>query len=352
MRSSTSSSSDRVPRGRWALTWALGVALAASIVCGWEVALRTRGIGVASVDDGPELWGRQRERAAVLGKDAIILIGASEMQMSIDLDTMRGHTTGIPVQLAISAAPFLPLLADLADDERITGTVVASFSMASFFSTTTDSLSEQWVRRYHTRRASHTRLFYERIEEALTRGVSSTLLSTGRGARPQQLLWTERTSYVRTLPDRTQRADYEIVDRDAAYRHRVDVYLAGEEPSFRAVPDLDLRLSTLEGMIHKIEQRGGKVILVRFPTTKRIWEIDETMYPRGVYWSALESSTSARTIHFADYPSLSTFDLPDGVHLDYRDAPAFTAALSAILFPLEELEDTRLRTETRLAGGQ
>ena len=328
------------------------MALAASIVCGWEVVLRVRGLGVASVDDGPELWGRQRERAAVLGKDAIILIGASEMQMSIDVDTMRRHTTGTPVQLAISAAPFLPLLADLAEDERITGTVVVSFSMSSFFSTTSDSLSEQWVRRYESQRASRTRLFYERIEEQLSRAVSAVLISMGRDARPQQLLWPARTSYVRTLPDRTQRADYEIVDREAAYRHRVDVYLAGEEPSFRAVADLDARLSAVEGMIHKIQRRGGKVILVRFPTTKRIWQIDEIMYPRDVYWSALARSTSARTIHFADYPSLSTFDLPDGVHLDYRDAPAFTAALSAILFAPAEPEETRLPAQTRLADGQ
>jgi hypothetical protein len=332
MPSSTSSSNDRLPRGRWALTWAVALVVAGTIIGGWETVLRVHGLGVASVDDGPELWAQERERAARLGKDAIVLVGASEMQMGIDIDTMRKYTTGTPVQLAISAAPFMPLFEDLADDERITGTVVVSFSMSSFCSTASDSISEKWVRHYARLRASRAQLFYERVENALRRAVSAALVSVGRGARPQQLLRREPTSYVRTLPDRSQHADYQIVDREAAYRHRVAVYLDGEEPSLRAVPDLDARLSALEAMIRKITNRGGRVILVRFPTTKRIWEIDEIMYPRDVYWSALARRTSARTIHFADYASLSGFDLPDGVHIDYRDAPAFTAALSALLF--------------------
>jgi len=342
MPSSTASANERLPRGGWALTWAVALAVAASIVCGWEVLLRVRGVGFASVDDSAELWARQRERAALLGKDAVILIGASEMQMGIDVDAMRRHTTGTPVQLAISAAPFMPVLANLADDPRITGTVVVSFSMASFCSTTTDSISERWVRHYERLRASRTRLFYEHLEDALGRAVAAVLISQGRGARPQQLIWSERATYVRTLPDRTQQADYQIVDREAAYRHRVDVYLSGEEPALRTVPDLDARLSALESMVEKIQGRGGRVILVRFPTTKRIWEMDEILYPKETYWNALASRTSARTIHFADYPSLSGFDLPDGVHIDYRDAPAFTDALSILLFAPREPAETRL----------
>jgi len=351
MHSSISSSRDRVPRNRWALTWAIALAIAGTFICGWETVLRVRGLGVAAVDDGPELWAQERDRAALLGKDAIILVGASEMQMSIDISTMQKYTAGTPVQLAISAAPFLPLLKSLADDERITGTVVVSLSMGSFCSTTSDSISEQWVRHYDRLRASRTELFYERVENTLRRAVEAALLSAGHGARPQQLIAHERTSYVRTLPDRSQQADYKIVDREAAYRHRIEVYLDGEEASFRTVPDLDARLSALEAMIQKIRDRGGRVILVRFPTTKRIWEMDEIMYPRQVYWNALVERTSARTIHFADYAALSGFDLPDGVHIDYRDAPAFTAALSTLLFEHTESEDMRRGPETRLAHG-
>jgi hypothetical protein len=39
------------------------------------------------------------------------------------------------------------------------------------------------------------------------------------------------------------------------------------------------------------------------------------------------------------------------VHIDYRDAPAFTAALSTLLFEHADPEDTRRGLETRLAHG-
>jgi hypothetical protein len=291
-----------------------------------------RGLGVTAVDDSAELWARERERAAQLGKDAVILVGASRMQMGIDLEVMQRYTTGTPVQLAISASPFMPVLEDLANDERVTGTVVVSFTMQDFLSVTTDSVAAQWVKAYEGLRGSRMRLFSERLEEGLRTGAASLLVSVGSGARPQQLFSGSSANYVRTLPDRSQRADYDIVDREAAYRRRVAIYLSGEEPVFRAVPDLDARLVVLESMIRKLQDRGAVVILVRFPTTRRIWEMDQILYPKSVYWDEVAKRTSGRTIHFTEFAALLDFDLPDGVHLDYRDVPRFTAALSALIF--------------------
>jgi hypothetical protein len=331
MPSSTSSSKDRLPRVRWGATWIAAVAITGIVAGGWEMLVRYYGAGIAAIDDNAERWGHERERAALLGRDALILVGASEMQMAMDLATLRERTGLAPVQLAISASPFLPLLEDLASDERIKGTVVVAFSMGAFFDTTKESISAQWVDRYRRLRGSQTQVFYRQLEDALERMASESFVSLATGARPQQLFGRERSGYVRTLPDRSRRADYEAIDREAAYRHRVDVYLSGSEPSFRAVPDRDARFVALESLIRRIEGRGGRVVLMRFPTTKRIFEMDEVLYPRSVYWDELARRTSARTIHFADYAALSRFDLPDGVHLDFRDAPAFTEAVVTLL---------------------
>jgi hypothetical protein len=332
MLSSTSSSNDRLPRGNWAQTWIVAVTMVVVLAGGWETVLRVRGLGVAAVDDSAELWARERERAAELGKDAVILVGASRMQMGIDLEVMRRYTTRTPVQLAISASPFMPVLEDLANDDRVTGTVVVSFTMQDFLSVTVDSVAARWVKVYESMRSSRTRLFSERLEDSLRTDAAALLVSVGSGARPQQLFSGSGANYVRTLPDRSQRADYETVDREAAYRRRVAIYLSGEEPVFQSVPDLEARLAALESLIRKLEDRGAAVILVRFPTTRRIWEMDQIRYPKDVYWDEVVKRTSARTIHFTEFPSLSGFDLPDGVHLDYRDVPRFTAALSALLF--------------------
>ena len=92
-------------------------------------------------------------------------------------------------------------------------------------------------------------------------------------------------------------------------------------------------LDALMRLILMIEKRGGKVILVRFPTDKLIWEIDNRTYPRDIFWNELEKR-HPNTIHFLDYPSLSKYDLPDGSHLDYRDKKSFTKALMKIILEM------------------
>jgi hypothetical protein len=85
-------------------------------------------------------------------------------------------------------------------------------------------------------------------------------------------------------------------------------------------------------MVRRIRRRGGEVIFVRFPSSKKIWEIDDTRYPMDVYWNCFAAQSSARTIHFADFEELADFDLPDGVHIDASDQTRFTEVLSRLLF--------------------
>jgi hypothetical protein len=87
----------------------------------------------------------------------------------------------------------------------------------------------------------------------------------------------------------------------------------------------------MDSYAQRIQQRGGKVVVVRFPTTGAFWELEERAYPRAEYWNKFAAEASAQLVHFADLP---TADLPcgDQSHLDGRDAPAFTEAL------LDEIE--------------
>lgn len=337
MPSSISSSSDRLPGGAWRVTWAAALLLVALVVAGWEMTLRARGLEIASVVDNPTLWARERERVALLGDNALALVGASQMQMSIDLPTLRRHTSATPVQLGISAAPFMPVLASLADDERVSATVIVAFTMNDFVSHTRDTPSDLWARHYRNTQVSAAAVYYRDLEQALREVLGKVFVFVRSGARPQQALFGRAAGYVRTLPDRTQQADYLMVDRDAAYERRVARYLSGKEASFREVPDFEQRRLALESMITRIQQRGGHVVLVRFPTGKRILQMDQILYPKEIYWDQISRQSSARTIHFAEHPSLAGFDLPDGVHMDYRDTPAFTQALARLLYPAPEV---------------
>ena len=307
----------------------LGAAmLVVGVVLSWELFVRAGGANEVPIFDSSAVWGAQRQRASVLGDEALVLVGGSRMQMGMDLDVLEERTGLAPVQLAISASPFVPVLEHLADDESVTGTVLVSFHMGNFVLSTRDSRSERWIADYDARHAGRASVFYQPVEDALKNGLARVLKSFDTSVRPQQMIGRSGGGgYLRTLPDRSQQADYTKTDAETAYRRRLELVLGGQEPERSSLPDFDARLDRLGLAVQRIIDRGGRVVFVRFPTTKQIIDIDETRFPRAGFWNRFAGRVPGDKLHFADHPPLGEFDLPDGVHLDVRDQPAFTHAL-------------------------
>jgi hypothetical protein len=333
MRLSTSSSSERVPLGGWLLTWLIALAVTATLLAGWEAFVRARGLGDVAVTDSAELWIGERERAAALGDDALVLVGASRMQGGLDLEVLRDATGLQPVQLAITGAPFMPVLRHLAADPAITGTVLVSMDMPALRILDDASRAELWTAAYDDFKSGRTAVFYQPLEDWLRAAVEGLLVSFSRNARPHQLILANTSaSYVRTFPDRSQLFDYSKVDREAAYQRRLQLAGAGvTEPRFFEIIGIDDRFAEIVELVDVIQGRGGRVVFVRFPSAKRIREIEDIMYPRDAYWDLFVALTDAGSIHYADYPALEAFDLPDGVHLDASQRAPFTQALARIL---------------------
>ena len=88
------------------------------------------------------------------------------------------------------------------------------------------------------------------------------------------------------------------------------------------------QLKSTERNAERIRARGGRVILVRFPTSGALWtSVDERFYPRAEYWDVFAARTGMHMLHFQDVPGLAGFDCPDGSHIDAKDRTAFTEAL-------------------------
>ena len=118
---------------------------------------------------------------------------------------------------------------------------------------------------------------------------------------------------------------------------------------------LQEELKRIEEMVSKIQARGGRVIFVVLPTTGAVHAIgyfcssiactapvvlpttgavhaiEEQKYPREKYWDVMAAHTKAISIYCSDYPSLSNFNSPDGLHLDYHDAKTFTRNFALII---------------------
>lgn len=332
MLSSTSSSSERIPDGNWAIVLVAAMVIVLVAAAAWELFVRAGGADDIPVSDTVELWQEQRMRASALGEHGLVLVGGSRMQMGVDLGVLAEHTGLQPVMLAMSASPFMPVLEDLADDPSITGTVVVSFHSGNFMLSTRDSKSELWVGANRQRREARTEVFYQPFENSLREMLDASLRSFALRVRPQQLfVGRAGDGYLRMLPSRSQQADYSKTDTGRAYERRMELLMGGSEPRQADAADFEKRLAHLRSLVATIEARGGDVVFVRFPSTRGVLDIDNIRYPRALFWDRLGEGVGGRKIHFADYPELAGFELPDGVHLDVRDQPAFTRALAALL---------------------
>jgi len=352
---STSNSNERLPSGHWGVIWLCSLTFWAAFVFYFEVKIRNLG-WEPSVIDSKELWAKHRQLASELGKRAIVLVGESRMQLDIDLEVVKEMTKLEPVQLAIDGSPFMPVLEDIADDESVNGVIVVSVTEHQVNTLHEESKATEWVRYYHNEMKIGSEP-YRDIDNKIKALIDENLVTHLEGAKPATVISTIGSqnsvtgNYLTTDKNRSRNADYKKVQMPDFYAARVQRHFGRNvaNPQIRSIDDFikayeDI-LDTLQSgsnqefvkgtnlLIHyvkKIEDRGGKVILIRFPSDKLIWKMDEKSYPKENFWHEVEKRHN-KTIFFKDYYSLSQFDLPDGSHLDFRDKYEFTHNLIQIL---------------------
>lgn len=83
--------------------------------------------------------------------------------------------------------------------------------------------------------------------------------------------------------------------------------------------------------VDKIQNRGGRVIFIRCPSSGKLREMEAQFSPRPMFWEQILARTDAPGIHFEDHPSLADFSCPEWSHLTSEDATRFTQNLMPIL---------------------
>jgi hypothetical protein len=328
----TSNSNERMRLRDWGRVWLLSLLTAGIFFGGWEVFWRARGFQPTIQDDWG-VWAKVRRKAVNQGKRAIILIGASRIQAGVHPDIFEEATGIRPLVLAIDGSNPITVLENLSEDERITGTIICSF-ISMFLGEDSDDFgrAKRWIREYNEQRWS------SRLETRLSILIESSFVFRYTGLLPDQL-WENflesrgpHPFYAPMRPDRYRAMDFSLTDVDRIRRGRIKREKEFQE---KAAPLSDERfmekVARIDQMVQKIENRGGRVIFIRMPSTGVVRRIEEQTWPREKYWDVLVANTQANAIHFEDYPSLSKFECPDGSHLDVRDARIFTWSLAEIL---------------------
>ncbi|MCA8944463.1 MAG: hypothetical protein KDB80_18015 [Planctomycetes bacterium] len=312
---------------------ALGLAVAAS--AGLEVFWRSRGHRPTTNGTGTEVepWVEARARAT---GDAFVLVGQSRAQAGFCGETFRQRCPDQEfVNLAVSGLPPLATLRDLAGDDDFHGTILCSVVPHVFEPSELDA-QQEYVDAYHHRDALAGWLELDLAPWFRARMASlQPKLALPRVAIDLALRRPLPTpDYVTVNGDRSMVIDFSATDVERLRTWRIERTRRGL--ANRTIPSParwaeDVR--DIVPWIRAIEARGGRVIFVRFPTSGEHVAITEHYYPRADYWDRLADLTGVRTFHFADDPRTAHFVCPDTSHLDWSDAPRFTAALLDVLEP-------------------
>ena len=326
MLSSTSSSEDHLPRGAWGRTWVFAITLSIVLLTSWDIYWVRRGFE-GHIADEEGAWVIARES---VGPTSTVLIGTSRIQASVlPGEWARVWGANEPVQLAIISSSPTPILEHIALDESFRGLVVMDVTPQVVFDPTLDGEEESYAMIDAARMARVSPA--KRIDARIGRQVSRAMafrhpaLSPGRlivgaieGTSPQPIS-------VPARPDRFLEFDFTKLDAEDR-RQRLYRTLAGKDaPTSQGVGDVVARL---ESAATAIGNRGGYVLFVHFPRCGEIRVIEETLYPKAVFWDRLAGVPSTSKIDMEELDEVRRFECHDGSHVDIQDAPVFTRLLA------------------------
>lgn len=342
MHSSTSNSNARVPNHDWQQIWVIALSIVIVAICVWEIIWRLQRFE-PSLNDDAQLWISVRKAIPKNDRQAMVLIGSSRMQLDIDTQVFKKILNKPTFQLAIDGTSPLPVLSHLATDETFQGTVICDINEANLISKPAPNIADQWVKQYHYSK------FTDEFEFLLRSFVQKTFVFRLPELQPVNIWNTIQNEkrlplpfYLTLYPDRFKAGDYLLLNKDPNYsiaahynirfNHHKEMY-QGLLPVDQNIFQTNLNLIKTD--VEKIQKRGGNVIFVRFPTSGGVLELDEQHLPRSQYWDVFAQQIPAKFIHFKDHPSLQ-YNLPDGSHLDFRQAIPFTKTLALLVNSLNK----------------
>lgn len=324
---------DGLPECPWGRTWLVAVVLFAGLSCLIETTWCSRG-HTPSVSDNRALWAWHRTRIDGAGQKAVVLLGDSRMQYGFSIEEFEDQFPDHDVvQLAVRGKNPYAILKDLAEDEEFCGTILIAGSC-------TDILPRGGANTQHLVSYYYEHSPAEMTDDVMSAYLQSRLTMVGSHVGWKNVLQSVVTSWEMPAPEYAQmdlnrsfEADYQrrkYPEMPQETRDRIK--LKRHEKLFKRVQPWPIDLwreltEVLEQQIERIQERGGRVVIIRFPSANGLWKLYETVQPKVTYWDEFAARTSATTLHYVDDPELSRFDCPDWEHIDVTDKRPFTSVL-------------------------
>ncbi len=322
---STSSSNERAPKGRWALTWLSAIIVLVIALAGWKTYWTGQGFGV-SLPNNSAAWATTRMQ---LGPESTVFTGTSRTQAGLVPQEWMAETGTLPLQLALVGSSPVPVVEHLATQTDFRGLlIVGVVEMYMFDADHGPNHGKQAMNEYRDILAGPSR----RWGVALARLVPHSLLM-----RNQQLTFRKIVDGLweggapRNLPANMQSNRWMKFQRDNLVPDDLDYEEFENAGRPATAAERDAIIERLDTSVQTIQARGGRVIIVAFPSCGTRHEIERRRYPHDIYWEPLVAGTSAQVINAYSIPQLVDFQCADGSHMDESDARRFTRELARII---------------------
>lgn len=301
----------------------LAAVLGASFVAGAELWLRS--VGGRPISDSEVAWYQaQRE----IGEDDVLVLGSSRALTGIEARTLERAGGQKVRQLSLTSGSGIVLLEHVLETQPgFRGVVLLELVPAIDFGGEADERTEDAI-------AWRSRLQVGAyLEELLQDALNRRFAVRNWAVAPRVLLRVpghpNLDLYVLQLGEHTlddRQLVYPFEDYDAGQLERYTALAfrgVGEHPDPRRFEQQRQRLAEAVAELHG---RGGRVVLLRMPSSGVVREWEAERFPRAERWEVVAGIEGVVALHYADDPE-TRLEPPDGSHLSRAQARRYTKAL-------------------------
>lgn len=331
-------------------TFLIAAVLSISALTAWELYWRSQG-KVPTLQNDKDLFAVQRAKLDKLTKDDYVIVGDSRIMFDVQLAVWETQTGKRPLQLAMCGTTPLPMFRDIVRNSNFNGTVLVSVTPDIFFATIRqdDPLVngiqhqiEYYYKRTYAQRFNHwlslplqrnlaTIHSYEEIM-AGNFDLRSLLESIRIDNRTKQAVLPPFYEFATLTEDRNTRMIERVVNDSAFANSIIKVWhFFGEMENNIPPPDKEGTITYFLDDLKLFKERGGKVILVRCPSSGTYRSLEAKNFPRAHFWDELVKKAKVPAYHFEDYEVFKMLPCPEESHLSASDADFFTAELVKLL---------------------
>lgn len=339
----------------------LAATLVVLAVGAWEIYNRYKGFETSYDDFGP-LWAHKRKQVYGSPDKTTVFIGSSRIKFDLDIPLWEQMTGTKAVQLSCVGSTPLPILYDLAEDEKFNLRLVIDVTEVLFFSDAPPNMRRPTENLHYYKEetpAQKASFLVNRFLESNFVFLDKDRLSLNAKLDKLQIPNRPGVFQFPLFPDGFGRSKFSRQEyfTDAFLKDSSQInqtrgvwgFLAemGKKQPPPTPGKIDTVFAMIKSSISKIKARGGQIFFVRTPSTGPFFMGENMAFPRERFFNRLLQETASPGFHFLDSPATKDLQCPEFSHLSMADASVFTRELVRVMSaqPGWEFPSTKLTSK-------